>query len=209
MVELFDNASQFLATLLAGIGAGILFYKSRKQAYFLLACFFGTYSLATLYWTLHVLLFNQTPQVFYVSELGWVASSMFLLTLEYTLSTPEERKFKHPAVWLVPLICVPQLILYLSHGDILFNLLICGMTMAAAWYSVRGLLYARRQSGKLRDMQYFHIAVLCICALEFCLWTASCFWVSDTLTNPYFWFDFLLTAALFALLPATRKAVGA
>lgn len=83
------------------------------------------------------------------------------------------------------------------------------MTMAAAWYSVRGLLYARRQSGKLRDMQYFHIAVLCICALEFCLWTASCFWVSDTLTNPYFWFDFLLTAALFALLPATRKAVGA
>jgi hypothetical protein len=50
---------------------------------------------------------------------------------------------------------------------------------------------------------------LCICALEFCLWTASCFWVSDTLTNPYFWFDFLLTAALFALLPATRKAVGA
>ena len=209
MVELFDNASQFLATLLAGIGAGILFYKSRKQAYFLLACFFGTYSLATLYWTLHVLLFNQTPQVFYVSELGWVASSMFLLTLEYTLSTPEERKFKHPAVWLVPIICVPQLLLYLSHGDILFNLLICGMTMAAAWYSMRGLLYARRQSGRARDMGYFHMAVLAVTALEYCLWTASCFWVSDTLTNPYFWFDFLLTAALFALLPATRKAVGA
>ena len=209
MVELFDNASQFLATLLAGIGAGILFYKSRKQAYFLLACFFGTYSLATLYWTLHVLLFRHTPQIFYVSELGWLASSMFLLTLEYTLYTPEERGFRHPAVWLVPIICVPQLLLYLTYGDILFNLLLCGMTMAAAWYSVRGLLYARRQSGKLRDMQCFHIAVLCICALEFCLWTASCFWVSDTLTNPYFWFDFLLTAALFALLPAARKAVGA
>lgn len=208
MVEFLDNTSQFLITLLAGVGAGISFYKSRKQAYFLLACHFGAFSLGTLYWALHVLLFRYTPQIFYVSELGWIASSLFLLTLEYTLSTPDERRFKHPAVWLVPIICVPQLILYLTHGDILFNLLMCGMTMAAAWYSVRGLFYARRQSGRPRDMQYFHIAVLCVCAVEFCLWTVSCFWGGDTLANPYFWVDFLLSASLFALLPATRKAVG-
>ena len=207
MAELIDNIVQFVVTFLAAVGAGILYYKRRKQAYFLLFCFLGTFSLGTLYWTLHVLLFNRSPQIFYVSELTWIASYLFLLTLAYTLSTPEERKFKHPALWLVPIICIPQLALYLTHGDILFNLLICGQTMAAAWYSVRGLLYARRQSGKPRDRQYFHIAVLCIIALEYSLWTASCFWVSDTLTNPYFWFDFLLTAALFALLPATRKAV--
>lgn len=209
MVELIDNALQFIVTLVAGVGAGILYYKGRKQAYFLLFCFLATFSLGTLYWTLHVLLFNYSPQIFYVSELAWIAGYLFLLTLGYTLSTMKERKFKHPAVWLVPIICIPQLGLYLTHGDILFNLLICGQTMAAAWYSVRGLIYARRQSGKPRDMQYFHIAVLCIITLEYCLWTASCFWVSDTLTNPYFWLDFLLTAALFALLPATRKAVEA
>ncbi|NLA11459.1 MAG: histidine kinase [Firmicutes bacterium] len=207
MVELIDNTLQFSVTLIACVGAGILYSKSREQAYFLLTCFLGTFSLGTLYWTLHVLLFNYSPQVFYVSELTWIASYLFLLTLEHVLSTPEERKFKHPAVWLVPIICIPQLGLYLTHGDILFNLLICGQTMAAAWYSVRGLLYARRQSGKPRDRQFFHIAVLSIITLEYCLWTTSCFWVSDTLTNPYFWFDFLLTAALFMLLPATRKAV--
>ena len=209
MVELIDNTLQFIVTLAAGIGAGLLYYKSRRQAYFLLCCFLGTFSLGTLYWTLHVLLFSHSPQIFYVSELAWIASSLFLLTLEYTLSTPEERRFKHPAVWLVPIVCIPQLILYLTHGDILFNLLICGLTMAAAWYSVRGFFYAGRQSGKPRDMQCFHIVVLCIIALEYCLWTASCFWISDTLTNPYFAFDCLLTAAMFALLPATRKAVGA
>ncbi len=209
MVELFDNAVQFLATLSAGVGAGLLYYKNRKQEYFLLACFFGTFSLGTLYWTLNVLLFSQTPQVFYVSELGWLASYMFLLTLEHTLSTPEERRFWHPAVLLVPAVCVPQLLLYMTRGDILFNLPICGMTMAAGWYSVRGLLYARRQSGKPRDRQFFHIAVLCAVALEFCLWTVSCFWAGDTLANPYFWVDFFLSASLFALLPATKKAVGA
>jgi hypothetical protein len=208
MVELFDNVSQFLVTLLAGTGAGILFYKSRRQAYFLLACFYGTFALGTLYWTLHILLFDSTPQIFYVSELAWIASFMFLLTLEFILSTPEEKKFRHPAVWLVPILCLPQMLLYLTHGDIIFTLLTCGMTMVMGWYSIRGLLSARRQTGRKRDMQFFHIAVLTIVTLEYCLWTASCFWVSDTLTNPYFWFDFLLTVALFALLPAMRKAVG-
>jgi hypothetical protein len=207
MVELFDNVSQFLVILLAGAGAGILFYKSRKQAYFLLACFYGTFALGTLYWTLHILLFDYTPQIFYVSELAWIASYMFLLTLEFNLSAPEERKFRHPVIWLVPIFCIPQLLLYLTYGDIIFNLLICGTAMAVAWYSARGLAHARRQEGKLRDKQYFHLVILCVVILEYSLWTASCFWVSDTLTNPYFWIDFLLTVALFALLPAMRKAV--
>ena len=209
MVELIDNISQCIITLAASIGAGTLYYKSRKQAYFLLCYFFGTFSLGTLYWALHVLLFKHSPQIFYVSEFAWIASFLFLLTLEHTLSTPRERKYKHPAIWLVPITCVPQLILYVSRGDILSNLLICGLTMASAWYSVRGLLYARSQIGKPRDMQSFHIAVLCMIALEYCLWTSSCFWGGDTLANPYFIFDFLLTAAMFALLPATQKAVGA
>ena len=208
MIELFDNFVQFLVTLFATIGAGILFYKSRVQAYLLLTCFFGTFMLGTLYWTLHVFLFNYTPQIFYVSEPAWIASDMFLLTLGHTLSTPDERKFRHPAVWLVPIFCVPQLFLYLLYGDILFNLLMCGLTMVVAWYSTRGLIYARRQSGKLRDMQFFHIAVLSIVILRYFLWTSSCFWISDTYTNPYFWIDFLLTISLFALLPATKKVVG-
>jgi hypothetical protein len=31
--------------------------------------------------------------------------------------------------------------------------------------------------------------------------------VSDTLANPYFWFDFALTACAALMLPATVKAV--
>ncbi|MFW5648674.1 MAG: hypothetical protein ACOCG5_06260, partial [Candidatus Alkaliphilus sp. MAG34] len=123
MIELLDNFSQFLVTLMATAGAGILFYKSRVQAYLLLTCFFGTYTLGILYWTLHFYLLNYTP-LFYVSELAWISGLMFLLTLGYTMSTPDERKFRHPAIWLVPIFCIPQLILYLSTGGILFNLFI-------------------------------------------------------------------------------------
>ncbi len=207
MIELIDNISQFIVTLLAGAGAGILFYKTHKQAYLLLTCFFCTFMLGTLHWTLYMLLFQHTPQVFYVSELAWIAGYMFLLTLVFTLSTPQERKFRHPAVWLAPIICVPLMIFFMTYGEILGNLIVCGTTMTAAWLSIRGLIYARRQKDAGRNRQYFHIAVLFTVAMEYSLWTASCFWVSDTLTNPYFWFDFLLSISLFVLLPATRKAV--
>lgn len=39
MIELLDNFSQLFVTLVATAGAGILFYKSRVQAYLLLTCF--------------------------------------------------------------------------------------------------------------------------------------------------------------------------
>ncbi len=208
MIELLDNLSQLVATFSAAIGIGILFYKSRIQEYFLLACFFATFMLGSLYWTLHYFLFSYTPQIFYVTDLAWIASYIFLLTLLHTLSSPEERKFRHPAICLVPIFCIPQVILYFSFGDILLNLVLCGLTMTIGWYSIRGFIYARRQRGKQRDMQVFHIVTLSIVVIEYCLWTSSCFWTSNTYTNPYFWFDFLLTASLISLVPATKKAVG-
>ena len=209
MIELIDNVSQLAVTFAAGVGAGMSFYKARSQPYFLLTCFFGTFTLGSLHWILYMLLFNSTPQVFYVSELAWIASFVFLLTLDFTLSTPGERRFHHPAAWLAPVIGVPLMIFYMTHGEILGNLLMCGITMVAAWLSIRGMIFARRQNDVRRNRQFFHIAVLSIIVIEYGLWTASCFWVSDTLTNPYFWFDFLLSASLFIVLPATRKAVEA
>lgn len=208
MIELFDNIFQLLVSLLATVGAGIMFYKNQQQAYLLLTCFFGTFMLGTLYWTLHYLLFSYTPQIFYVSELAWLASHVFLLTLAHTLADPDERKFRHPAVWLAPVFCLPQLILYLSHADILLNILISALALTIMWYALRGFIYARQESGKARDRQYFHLTVLAIIVLEHGLWTSSCFWMGDTFANPYFWIDFLLSIVLVLLLPATEKGVG-
>ena len=50
------------------------------------------FALGTLYWTLHLLLRQETPQVFYVSDLAWLASFVFLLALTLTLPTAEERR---------------------------------------------------------------------------------------------------------------------
>ena len=157
--------------------------------------------------TAQELLRQETPQVFYVSDLAWLASYVFLLALTLTLLDAGERQSRTGLCWLAPVFCLPQFLLYVTRGDLLLNVLMCGLTMMLAWCAVRGLVWAKKTgNGRLRR---FHGTVLAFTALEYALWTASCFWVSDTLTNPYFWFDFLLTLVLLLFLPAVRKAVTA
>ena len=56
-------------------------------------------------------------------------------------------------------------------------------------------------------MRYFHIGVLCYVAVEYALWISGCLWPGYSISAPYCWLDLLLTGCLFALLPATGKAV--
>lgn len=206
-MELVSNLSQFIVTLLGFCLSGIWYLKSRAQAYFLLTCFYGCFALGSLYWTLYLLLFSETPQVFYVSEFGWVASVIFLYLLQYGLSTAEERGFACRKALLAPLIGAPLCMFYCTFGDVLSNLLWCGMMIVISHHSIRGLAYAYTQTGTARELRHFHIGVLCYTAVEYALWTSGCFWSGASISNPYCWFDFLLTLCLLALLPATEKAV--
>ena len=80
-MELIENLLQLLTSFVGALLSGIAYRKSRRQAYFLLLCFYGCFALGALYWTLYLLLFDTTPRVFYVSEFGWVASLIFLRIL--------------------------------------------------------------------------------------------------------------------------------
>ena len=82
------------------------------------------------------------------------------------------------------------------------------MMIALSYCALRGLAYANAQTGAVRQLRYFHIGVLSFVAAECLLWTVSCFWQNDSLTNPTFWCDILLTLTILGLLPAVRRAVG-
>ena len=208
-MELVSNLLQFIVTLLGFCLSGIRYLQGRKQAYFLLTCFYGCFTLGSLYWTLYLLLFSETPQVIYVSEFGWVSSVIFLHILQYTLSSATERSFPCRKALIALLIGVPLCVFYCTFGDILSNLLWCGMMIVVSYHAIRGLVYARTQTGAARTMRYFHIGVLCYVAAEYALWTTGCLWPGDSFFSPSFWRDVLLTFCLFALLPATGKAVQA
>ena len=138
-MELVNNLLQFIVTLLGFFLSGIRYLKSRKQAYFLLTCFYGCFALGSLYWTLYLLLFSETPQVFYVSEFGWVASVVFLYILQYALSSEKERRFPCRKALIAFLIGVPLCVFYCTFSDILSNLIWCGMMIAVSYHGLRGL----------------------------------------------------------------------
>ena len=208
-MELIENLLQLLVTFLGACLAGFSYWKSRRQQYFLLLCFYGCFALGALYWTLYLLLFGATPRVFYVSEFGWVSSVIFLRILQATAACKEERVFSSRRAWLAPLIGVPLLVFYCTFGDILSNLIWCGMMIWLSFCAIRGLVYANGQADAARNIRWFHIGVLCFAASEYLLWTAGCFWPDASPASPTFWCDMLLTLTILGLLPATRKAVGA
>ena len=44
--------------------SGIRYLRHRTLSYFLLICFYGCFALGSLYWTLYLLLFSETPRIF-------------------------------------------------------------------------------------------------------------------------------------------------
>ncbi len=129
-MELIENLLQLLVTFVGALLSGIAYRKSRRQAYFLLLCFYGCFALGALYWTLYLLLFDTTPNVFYVSEFGWVASVIFLRILQATLAGSDEHSFRCRRAWLAPAFGLPLLAFYCTFGDILSNLIWCGMMIS-------------------------------------------------------------------------------
>lgn len=201
MAARIDNLIQLFAALLGAVLSGGCYLKSRRQPYFLMVGFYGCFALGALYWTLYLFLFSQTPQVFYVSEVGWISSVLFLLILQDKLASVEEKSRRTRAAWLAPAVGVPLMVFFCTYGDILSNLIWCGLMILASFRAICGLSQKRART--------FHAAVLCFAVAEYALWTAGCFFESDSLHSPCFYLDLLLTCTVIALFPAARKAVEA
>ncbi len=208
MPEIVDNGLQLSGSLLGCIFSGILYVRSRRQSYFILNCFYGSFTLANLYWLLYTILITDAPPMFYVSEIGWTAGYFFLILLQDSLCRPEERTFRCRAMWIAPLVIVPLTVYYITIGTVIYNLIIGGIMLVIFRSSLRGFFYWRKQKGKERNLRLFHLTVMAFVILENGLWLSSYPWRGDGWSNPYFWIDFAVTAVTFSLLPAVRKAVN-
>lgn len=93
------------------------------------------------------------------------------------------------------------MVFFCTYGDILSNLIWCGLIMLVSFRAICGLSQKRARA--------FHAAALCFAVAEYALWTAGCFFESDSLRSPCFYLDLLLTGTVLALFPAARRAVEA
>ena len=207
MIEFIDNLTQLLAALSGCVLSGVLYLKSRRQPYFLLCCFYGCFGSGMLYWLLYTLLVTDAPPMFYVSDIGWISCFLFLLLLQYSLSDKEEQKPRSRVPWLALMVEIPLTVYFISIGDVLYNLIVGTLMTAMLWFAIRGLVCQSKRSESDCGRRLFHLVMTGYIILENCLWLSSYPWMGDTLVNPYFWFDFAVTASLLALLFAVRKAV--
>ena len=203
MIETIDNSVQFAATLVCCAISAALHFKRRSAEHFLLAAFYGCFALGLLYWTLYLVLFEATPGTFYVSEIVWISSCIFLCLLQYTLASPAERAHRRPAMYIAPVsgAVLFAVFFFADGGDLFSDIMRYCVMSALVWGAVRGLAF----EGHRR----FHVAMLCFVCAAYSLWLAAITWLGDTLANPYFWIDFALTGILVSLLPAAGKGAGA
>lgn len=209
MPEIIDNLTQLLAALSGCVLSGMFYLKSRRQPYFLLCCFYGCFGLGVLYWLLYTILITDRPAMFYVSDIGWISGFLFLLLLQNSLADKEEHTLQSRAPWLALVIEIPLTVYFITIGDVLYNLIVGALMAAMLWLAIRGLVWQSRQAEPDRGKRFFHLAMIGYVVLENCLWLSSYPWAGDTLANPYFWFDFAVTASILVLFPAVRKAVRA
>lgn len=207
MIDILDNAIQLAVASGCALWACILALRHKSQTYFMLASFYGTFALGLLYWLLYLLVNNYMSKIFYVSELSWIASYLFLLMLCQTLPSKEERAYRPALVWAIPLLTVGVVLYLVQFGEFFANITMCALLGICGWFATRGFLWARRQSGDEKKRQAFYASILLLIILEFALWVISCKWLGYTLTNPYYWFDFSITGVLPLPMLAMRRMV--
>ncbi len=212
------NAIQIVIT---GICSGISLSRSVRtgsKAWLLLTLFFSSFFFGDLYWQLYLLFYGKTPPYSFAPELNWYSAYLFLFLLLAHMQknrdmqrldrTVEKGKIKGtPFMFLIPLFTFGMCIFYMTRGSYIGNLITAVLMTLILWYSVRGLVQSNAIGDATGKINSFYVVTILFCLAEYALWTSSCFWMGDTIRNPYFWFDFLLSIMLFLFPAALSKEV--
>lgn len=222
MIESTFNAFQIAATGLCSIVSAHRALVTRKRAWTMLAFAAGVFFLGDLYWQLFLVFYGETPHYSYISYISWYASYLFLLMLLIDVRGSVRVRLPRLPAWLIPVFTIGMCVFYLQFGDWIGNL-VSTLLMTLLLRQIAGGLTdrAQRVSGLQAEQTAASDAkadpasvrplcrvILLFCFAEYASWTASCFWMGDTLRNPYFWADGLLSLTFLLLPAALRKAVG-
>ena len=213
MIETIENAIQLIATGLCAVSALWHAARSKERAWALLGLFAGIFFLGDLYWQLYLVFYDETP-MFYISEFSWYTSYLFLLLLLIYINVENSPGWKfrlRPVYLCIPAFTFGMCAFYMTRGDYLSNIVVALLMTGLIWHACYGLQMAQKQNGGSGSPDHgrmLFILILVFCAAEYGMWTSSCFWAGDTISNVYFWFDFLLSITIVLFLPALRKAVN-
>ena len=204
MIERAENILQIAALLFC---VGISHWQAvvhRSRAWVLAAFFFGSYMMGDIFWMVCLIFYGKTPQISVISDLSWFASYSFLYLLLLQTAPTKAGEKRHWLQWVGPAVSLALAIYFMQWGEILSNLIYAAIIGLVFFASIGRLV----ERDRYRKQRFLAVMAIVICLMEYGLWFSSCFFEGDSLANPYYWFDLMLTANCLISLWAIKKAVA-
>ena len=205
MIEIIENIFQLIVTGCCGVYGVYKSISSNRREWLLAGLFSFAFFSGDLYWSLYILFYGDSPQLSYISEFSWYASYLFLIMLVQVSMTPEQKRMNYRVLLIVPVFVIGMCIYFMTMGDYVSNIITALLMGILMYYSLQGIIYHKYDEEGRRCI---FISAFLFCIVEYVLWILSILWIGgDTVLNPYYWCDMVLTISILMVLIALRKAV--
>ena len=208
MTETIENLIQLLFSGIC-MGASVWkAYTTRKRMWVLLGFAGGAYFLMDLYWELFVVFYSHSPKYSSIPDLGSTACYIFLIMTMHELRKEPKLRFTRPKsrlMWFIPVFTTAMTVYFLMDGFYIEYIIESFITTIMIWEAVDGLIETKEYPEQKSKNRMFYIIVLLFSFAEYSSWMASSIWNSNDLSNPYYWFDTLLSVTFLLFPLALRK----
>ena len=199
--ELIDNFFQVAVLFCSALAAIAAALRHKDRRFLILSLFYICISMGTLYWVLHLFIFGNVPQVFYVSEFSWLAAYLFMLSFLMVRIDRVRPLFSLPSLFCALLTAALVLVVRMFGPSYVVSAAFAGVMSAIVYLAVWRLRRVGR--GKQVDCGL----LLCV-GLQLLLFVVSVFMQDFTRFNLYFAVDITLTLSFAALLPLALREVA-
>ena len=225
--EIIDNTFQVTVFFLAMTADVVCWLLWRNRLFIILALAHACFMMGTLYFVLHLAIRGVVPQVFYVAEISWISSYLFLHS--YQIVRYQGRR---PGLSWLPLICGIGIAAVSMWSEIFGPaLLSTGAFAVVAGAITYVCVYQILNNGRagqdnnyvndytdnyadyhtdhhanhhrMNDMLLTDVCILLCVILQVTLYDSSLFIHDYTKFSLYFGIDFVLTISHAMLLPCT------
>lgn len=198
--ELIDNFFQIIMLCCAALASFLYAVRYRQRSFLTLALAYTCFMMGTLFFVLHLAIIGDISHVFYVSEISWIASYLFFLSMQLLRLENVKIYASVPAILSMAAVAATSLFWRIMGPSYL---------VAAVFAFVIGILmylsvFLMSVKGKEHSMDL--CMIFCI-ILQLMLYISSAFMNDFTRFNLYFAIDIMLTISYVMLLPLLLREV--
>ena len=188
--EIIDNGIQVGLFLLFALFSLIQGLYMQNRRFLILAGTYASFSMGTLYYLLYLVIMGKVPQVFYVSEMAWMASYLFLLAL----CLMETRRYRGKLDVLVLGLTIVEAAMVIG-----WKILGPSYPFTIAFALVTACIFYYALLGYRMEKRMLMLAMVLVIVWQLLLYIVSVFTTGYTHFNLYFAVDFLLMATMCSL----------